>query len=133
MRPKHGILVTLEDYNLFPIIPVIKPVEHTSIQKKIIEKHDIHLFWVKTNPDELHPLSVLPQPLEENEVYLVINQTLRKIFLLVGTAAPARSKFVGAHSANVIQRETGIVFRVENIEQESTSSDFLRTLSVIEA
>jgi hypothetical protein len=117
---------------MFSIIPVIKPIEHTSTQKKMIEKQDIHLFWVKTNPDELHPLSVLSLPLEEEEVYIVINQALRKIFLWVGTAAPARSKFVGAHSANVIQRETGIVYRVENVEQQSESSDFLRTLSVIE-
>lgn len=131
MKIKHKILVTLEDQNMFPIIPVIKPIEHSSTQKKIIEKQDIHLFWVKTNPDKLHPLPSLP--LEEEEVYIVINQALRKIFLWVGAEAPARSKFVGAHSANVIQRETGIVYRVENVEQQSESSDFLRTLSVIEA
>jgi hypothetical protein len=116
---------------MFPITPVIKPIVYTSSQKKLIEKQDIHLFWVKTNPDELHP--ILSLPLEDEEVYIVINQALRKIFLWVGIAAPARSKFVGAHSANVIQRETGIVYRVENVEPQSESSDFLRTLSAIEA
>ncbi|MFX0183787.1 MAG: hypothetical protein ACFE95_11955 [Candidatus Hodarchaeota archaeon] len=133
MITKYGILVIMEDHSLFPIIPVIKPIEHTLNQRKIIEKQNIHLYCVNTNPDELHPLSILPQPLEEEKVYIVINQVLRKIFLWVGIAAPARSKFVGAHSANVIQRETGIVYRVENVEQQSESSDFLRTLSAIEA
>ncbi|MFX0051139.1 MAG: hypothetical protein ACFE8U_07575 [Candidatus Hermodarchaeota archaeon] len=131
MSINHEILVTKKDPNMFPITPIIKPVVYTFTQKKLIEKQDIHLFWVKTNPDKLHPLPSLP--LEDEEVYLVINQALRKIFLWVGVAAPARSKFVGAHSANVIQRKTGIVYRVENVEQQSESSDFLQTLSVIES
>lgn len=115
---------------MFQIIPVIKPIEHSHMER-MIEKDDVHLFCVQTNPDELKSLPSLP--LKEEEVYIVVNQALRKIFLWVGAAAPARSKFVGAHSANVIQRKTGIVYRVENVDQKSESSDFLRTLSVIEA
>jgi hypothetical protein len=118
---------------MFPTIPIIKPIEGTYTHQKMIEKHDIHLFLVKTNPDELQSLPRPSFPLKEEEVYLLINQAQRKIFLWVGVAAPARSKFVGAHSANLIQRETGIVYRVKNVDQQSKSPDFLQTLSVIDA
>ena len=118
---------------MFPTIPVIKTVEYTNPHQKIIERHDIHLFCVKTNPDELQALPRSSLPFEEEEVYLLVNQKLRKIFLWVCLAAPARSKFVGVHSANVIQRETGSVYRVENVDQQSKSTDFLQTLAVIEA
>ncbi|MHA2202660.1 MAG: hypothetical protein ACW991_03120 [Candidatus Hodarchaeales archaeon] len=118
---------------MFAPIPIIKPTTGPYTQQKMIEKEDIHLFWVKTNPDELESLPSSSLPLKEKEVYILINQTLRKIFLWVGMAAPARSKFVGAHSANVIQRKTGIVYRVENVDQKSKSTDFMQTLAVIEA
>ena len=116
---------------MFHTLPIVKPIDPTSAQQKTIEKEHIHLFCVKTNPDEILSLLSSSQPLKEDEVYLLINEALRKIFLWVGTGAPVRSKFVGAHSAIIIQRETGVIYRVENVDQES--SDFLRTLSIIEA
>ncbi|UCG00922.1 MAG: hypothetical protein JSW11_15060 [Candidatus Heimdallarchaeota archaeon] len=118
---------------MFSAIPIIKPVATPYTQQKMIKKHDIHFFWVKTNPDELQSLPIPSLPLKEEEVYILINQALRKIFLWVGLAAPARSKFVGAHAANVIQRRTGIVYRVENVDQRSKSTDFRQTLAAIEA
>jgi hypothetical protein len=118
---------------MFPTIPIIKPIEGSYPQQKLIEKHDVHLFLVKTNPDELQSLPPHSLPLKEKEVYLLINQTQRKIFLWVGMTAPTRLKFLGAHSANVIQRETGIVYRVKNVDQQSKSPDFLQTLAVINA
>jgi hypothetical protein len=118
---------------MFSAIPIIKPVLAPYTQQKMVKKHEVHSFWVKTNPDELQSLPNPSLPLEEQEVYIFINQGLRKIFLWVGRAAPARSKFVGAHAANVIQRKTGIVYRVENVDQQSQSTGFLRTLAAIEA
>ncbi|MFX0016359.1 MAG: hypothetical protein ACFFB2_17320 [Promethearchaeota archaeon] len=118
---------------MFSTIPIVKPVAGPYTKQKMTEKEDIHLFWVKTNPDELESLPYSSLPLKEKEVYILINQALRKIFLWVGMAAPARSKFIGAHTANVIQRETGIVYRVENVDQQSKSTDFLQTLALIEA
>ncbi|MHA2227235.1 MAG: hypothetical protein ACXAC8_18610 [Candidatus Hodarchaeales archaeon] len=118
---------------MFPPIPIIKPIAGSYAQQRMIEKQKIHLFWVKTNPDELESLPHPSLPLNEEEVYILINQARRKIFLWVGMAAPARSKFLGAHSANVIQRETGIIYRVENVDQQSKSADFLQTLTVIDA
>jgi hypothetical protein len=118
---------------MFRTLPIVKPIEYINALQKIIDKQNIHRFCVKINPDELRSLPSSSQPLKEDEVYIIINAALRKIFLWVGTAAPVRSKFVGAHSANVIQRETGIIYRVENVDQEHLSSDFLRTLSVFEA
>ena len=118
---------------MFSTIPVIKPVEYTNTHQRIIERHDIHLFCVKTNPDEIQPLPLSSLPLKEEKVYLLVNQALRKIFLWVGLAAPARSRFVGVHSANVIQREIGITYRVENVDQQSKSTDFLQTLATFEA
>ena len=104
---------------MFPTIPVIKPVEYTNTHQRIIERHDIHLFCVKTHPDELQTLPRSSLPLEEEEVYLLVNQKLRKIFLWVCLDAPARSKFVGVHSANVIQHvgaQEGLLTR-EEIEE----------------
>ncbi|MFX1285048.1 MAG: hypothetical protein ACFFB5_15405 [Promethearchaeota archaeon] len=118
---------------MFTPIPIIKPIESSYAQQRRIEKEDVHLFCVKTNPDELQSLSSPSMPLKEKEVYLLINQALRKIFLWIGMDASARSKFVGAHSANVIQRETGIVYRVENVDRKSKSADFKQTLALFEA
>lgn len=114
-------------------IPIIKPVATPYAQQKMIKKNEIHSFWVKTNPDELKTLPNPSLPLEEQEVYIFINPALRKIFLWVGKAAPARSKFLGAHAASVIQRKTGIVYRVENVDQQSKSTGFRQTLAAIEA
>lgn len=124
---------TAEDYEMFPTIPIIKPIECSYANQKMIEKHDIHLFLVKTNPDRLQVLTHLSFPLKEEEVYLLINQTQRKIFLWVGGIAPARSKFLGAHSAIEIQRKTGIVYRVKNVDQQSNAPEFLQTLAAVVA
>jgi hypothetical protein len=124
---------TEEDYEMFPTIPIIKPSESSYTHQKMIEKHDIHLFLVKTNPDRLQALPRQTFPLKEEEVYLLINQAQRKIFLWIGGAAPPRSKFVGAHSAIVIQRKTGIVYRVKNVDQQSKTPEFMQTLAAIDA
>ncbi|MFW9902736.1 MAG: hypothetical protein ACFFFH_00270 [Candidatus Thorarchaeota archaeon] len=118
---------------MFSPIPIIKPVAAPYTQQKKIKKHEIHSFWVKTNPDELQSRLNPSLPLEEEEVYIFINPKLRKIFLWVGKTAPARSKFIGAHAANIIQRRTGIVYRVETVDQQSKSTGFLQTLAAIEA
>jgi hypothetical protein len=118
---------------LFPILPIIKPVEHANNHQKHVEKQNIHLFSVQTHPDKLHPIPFSSEPLNEDMVYLFVNDVLRKIFLWVGPTASIRSKFVGAHSAIVLQRKTGITYRVENVDEEHESTDFRRTLSVFEA
>jgi len=118
---------------MFYNLPIIKPIEYASRNLKPVEKQNIHLFCVKTNPDEIHPIPSSSEPLKDDMVYLFINDVLRKIFLWVGTTASPRSKFVGAHSAAIIQRKTGITYRVENIDQEHESSDFRQTVSVFEA
>ncbi|MHA1946276.1 MAG: hypothetical protein ACXAC6_17650 [Candidatus Hodarchaeales archaeon] len=118
---------------MFRHFPIIKPIKYANNNLKLVEKQNIHLFCVKTNPDKIHHILSSSEPLKEDMVYLFINDALRKIFLWVGTAASIRSKFVGAHSAVVIQRKTGIIYRVENVDQEHESSDFCRTLAVFEA
>ena len=118
---------------MFRNFPITKPIKYANSHLKPVEKQNIHLFCVKTNPDKIHPIPSSSEPLQEDMVYLFINDISRKIFLWVGRAASVRSKFVGAHSAVVIQRKTGITYRVENIDQEHESSDFCRTLAVFEA
>jgi hypothetical protein len=46
---------------------------------------------------------------------------------------PTRSKFVGAHVTNIIQQKTGIVYGIENVDQQSKSTGFFQTLAAIEA
>ncbi|PWI47114.1 hypothetical protein CEE45_13335 [Candidatus Heimdallarchaeota archaeon B3_Heim] len=118
---------------MFRNLPIIKPIEYTNSHLKPVEKQNIHLFCVQTHPDKLHPIPFSSEPLNEDMVYLFINDVLRKIFLWVGTTASIRSKFVGAHSAIVLQRKTGITYRVENIDEDHESADFRRTISVFEA
>ena len=118
---------------MFRKLPIVKMIENTNNQVRPVEKQNIHLFCVQTNPDKVHPIPFSSEPLNEDMVYLFVNDVLRKIFLWIGKAAPARSKFLGAHSANVIQRKTGIVYRVENVDRRSKSTDFLQTLATFEA
>ncbi len=118
---------------MFHTLPIIKPSEYANRPLKPVEKQNIHLFCVQTNPDKINPIPFSSEPLNEDMVYLFVNDILRKIFLWVGTTASIRSKFVGAHSAIVLQRKTGITYRVENVDQEHESSDFRMTLSVFEA
>ena len=118
---------------MFHNLPIIKPIEYANSSLKPVEKQNIHLFCVQTLPDKLHPVPFSSEPLNEDMVYLLVNDVLRKIFLWVGSTASIRSKFVGAHSAIVLQRKTGITYRVENIDQEHESSDFQKTLSIFEA
>jgi hypothetical protein len=118
---------------MFHNIPIVKPIESANSHLKPVEKRNIHLFCVQTNPDKIQSIPFSSEPLDEDMVYLFVNDVLRKIFLWVGPTAPIRSKFVGAHSAIVLQRKTGITYRVENVDQEHESSDFRRTLSIFEA
>ena len=118
---------------MFRNLPIIKPIEYANSHLKPVEKQNIYLFCVKTNPDKIHPIPSSSEPLKEDMVYLFVNDTLRKIFLWVGTTASAQSKFIGAHSAIAIQRKTGITYRVENIDEDHESADFRRTISVFEA
>ena len=118
---------------MFHNLPIVKQVESNKRYLKPVEKQNIHLFCVQINPDEICPIPFSSEPLNEDKVYLFVNDILRKIFLWVGPTASIRSKFVGAHSAVVLQRKTGITYRVENVDQEHESVDFLNTLSVFEA
>lgn len=118
---------------MFNNFPIVKPIESANSHLKPVEKQNINLFCVQTNPDRIYPIPFSSEPLNEDMVYLFVNDVLRKIFLWVGPTASIRSKFIGAHSAVVLQRKTGIIYRVENVDQEHESSDFRRTLSVFEA
>ena len=118
---------------MFNNLPIIKPSEYANNHLKPVEKENIHPFCVQTDPDTIQPIRFSSEQLNEDMVYLFVNDMLRKIFLWVGETASTRSKFVGAHSAIILQRKTGITYRVENVNQENESPGFRHTLSVLEA
>jgi len=118
---------------LFQNIPICKSSEREKFnQQKEIETCDIHFFRLKPNSEELQLLSCYSESLQDNEIYILINDALKKVFLWIGSAVSVRSRFIGARSAGLIQRKRGIDYRVVSVEQRHETPEFHDTLSLIE-
>lgn len=115
---------------MFQSIPICKM--NSNFIQKSPEKEDIKLMTVKSDEAKLYSLRKPPTPLHDDQVYILINNASRKVFLWLGSRASVKSKFLGAVAANTIQRQTGMVYRVESIDQQEEPITFLKSLSAID-
>lgn len=69
--------------------------------------------------------------LKKDQVYVLINDTLRIIFLWIGSQSGVRAKFIGSNAAQNIQRDRGLTHRVITVEEGEEPIDFIRSLSHI--
>jgi hypothetical protein len=62
---------------------------------------------------------------EDNEVYIVAIESIRKLFLWKGTSSPIRRKFIGSRSMNDLRKtEYGFHYNVVVVEQGDEPNEF---------
>ncbi|MFW9928592.1 MAG: hypothetical protein ACFFD1_04300 [Candidatus Thorarchaeota archaeon] len=67
---------------------------------------------------------------DANEVYIVVDDVKRIIFIWKGSHAPVRKKFISARTASKIRQQYGLTFKVDSIDQAEEPSDFLELMNV---
>ncbi|MFX0087447.1 MAG: hypothetical protein ACFFAU_17485, partial [Candidatus Hodarchaeota archaeon] len=64
--------------------------------------------------------------LSNNNVYIVVDENARKIFIWKGEKAPVRRKFISAKTAQQMRAEDyGMVYRIESLDPGLEGQDFL--------
>ncbi len=64
--------------------------------------------------------------LENDSVYIIVDEGLRKIFIWKGEQAPVRRKFISAKTAQQMRQEQyGMVYRIDSLDPGIEGKDFL--------
>ncbi|PWI48749.1 hypothetical protein CEE45_05010 [Candidatus Heimdallarchaeota archaeon B3_Heim] len=64
--------------------------------------------------------------LQNNAVYIIVDEGLRKIFIWKGEEAPVRRKFISAKAAQQMRQEQyGMVYRIDSLDPGIEGKDFL--------
>jgi hypothetical protein len=64
--------------------------------------------------------------LQDNSVYIIVEETMRKIFIWKGEKAPVRRKFISAKAAQQMrQEEYGMVYRIDSLDPGTEGREFL--------
>jgi len=65
--------------------------------------------------------------LENDSVYIIVDEGLRKIFIWKGEKAPVRRKFISAKTAQQMRQEQyGMVYRIDSLDPGIEGRDFLK-------
>ncbi|MFX0182313.1 MAG: hypothetical protein ACFE95_04440 [Candidatus Hodarchaeota archaeon] len=70
--------------------------------------------------------------LKETEVYILIDDAHKKIFLWIGSQAGVWPRFIGTNAAQQIQRNRGLTHRVISIDQGEETVEFIQSISSID-
>lgn len=98
-------------------------------QGMTIENKDVQLYRVQTDPDKLVPCIHPPEPMNDEDVFLLVQNVTRQIYIWLGSKASVRTRFVGARCASNLHREKGMVYRVTSINQTYESPEFRSALA----
>lgn len=91
---------------------------------------DLQLFQVASDHSgELTACNDPFQKLETNNVYILINKDLSKIFIILGAQADVRSRFIGAQAAQTVRREHTLNYKVVSVDQGQETAAFTTTTS----
>ncbi|MHA2203725.1 MAG: hypothetical protein ACW991_08555 [Candidatus Hodarchaeales archaeon] len=94
------------------------------------EKEEKSLFQIsEDNSGELEPYKSSSRLLKKDSVYVLLDNTLRKIFLWIGQSANVRSRFIASTAAQKLRKMTGLTYRVITIDQGGESKEFLKAIS----
>lgn len=94
------------------------------------EKEEKELFQISDDiSGELEPYNNPSQLLKKDSVYVLLDNTLKKIFLWIGQSAEVRSRFIAANAAQKLQRIKGLTHRVITIDQGEESLEFIKLIS----
>jgi hypothetical protein len=94
------------------------------------EKEEDELFQISGDVSgELEPYNNPSQLLKRDSVYVLLDNTLKKIFLWIGQSAGVRSRFIATNAAQNLQRKKGLTHRVITIDQGKESLEFIKVIS----
>ncbi|MHA2103013.1 MAG: hypothetical protein ACW981_06260 [Candidatus Hodarchaeales archaeon] len=65
---------------------------------------------------------------DAGEVYIVVDETKRIIYIWKGSSAPVRKKFISARTASKIRQHYGLTFKVDSIDQAEEPVGFLELM-----
>ena len=66
------------------------------------------------------------EELQNNAVYIIVDEGVRKIFIWKGEEAPVRRKFISAKAAQQMRQEQyGMVYRIDSLDPGIEGKDFL--------
>ncbi len=117
---------------MFQNIPIIKSNDREKyIHQKETEKGDIHFFRLNIDSEEFESLSNPSQSLKTTEVYLLINDAMKTIFLWFSSKIGVRWRFIGARRASLIQRNKGIDYRVVSVGPQNEPPEFHNSLTIL--
>ncbi|MFX1536636.1 MAG: hypothetical protein ACFFDI_20660 [Promethearchaeota archaeon] len=93
-------------------------------------KEEKSLFQISEDESgELEPYQNSSRLLKKDSVYVLMDNTLKKIFLWIGQAANVRKKFIASTAAQKLRKMTGLTYRVITIDQGGESKEFLKALA----
>ncbi|WP_455465180.1 hypothetical protein [Candidatus Hodarchaeum mangrovi] len=94
------------------------------------EKNEKILFQItEDGSGELKPYNSSSRLLKKDSVYVLLDNTLKKIFLWIGQSADVRSRFIASTAAQELRNTTGLTYRVITIDQGGESREFIKALS----
>ena len=94
------------------------------------EKEEKTLYQIsEDDSEELEPYKSSSHLLKKDSVYLLMDNTLKRIFLWIGQSANVRSRFIASTAAQKLRKMTGLTYRVITIDQGGESKEFLKALA----
>jgi hypothetical protein len=91
----------------------------------------VRLFII-TDEGEYKEVPFAPNQLGSDEVYLLVDENGKDIWIYKGAKARIRKKFLGARAATELRQDIGFHFKVHSIDEGEDSSDFQALLGTAE-
>jgi hypothetical protein len=96
----------------------------------IFEKEEKEIFQISADGSgELEPYSSSSRHLKKDSVYVLLDNTLKKIFLWIGFSADVRSRFIASTAAQRLRETKGLNYRVTTIDQGGETKEFVEAIS----
>ena len=94
------------------------------------ELEEVELYQISDEVSgELEPYNNPSQILNNDSVYVLLVNPLKKIFLWIGLAASVRARFIATNAAQDLQRMKGLTHRVITIDQGDEPSEFIEAVT----
>ena len=117
----------------------LKDISQEQVYQELLkEKSDDELHEMEENEllqisdeisGELEPYNNPSQFLKKDSVYVLLDNTLKKIFLWIGELAGVRSRFIATNASQKLQRIKGLTYRVITVDQGVESLEFIKAIS----
>lgn len=99
---------------------------------KETRREDLQLYKVAGDySGELQEVKKPPDSLKSTNVYILVNDHLLKIFVWIGAQAHVRARFIGAQSAQSLQRARGAIYHAITVEAGDKIEEFNQTLALV--